>query len=95
MISMVALAVGMILAADDLSGPRALPTPDQVAWQNAEMGMFIHFAPNTWQDSEGDRRDTPLDRINPEKLDTDQWVRVAESLGAKYIVFVAKHVGGF
>jgi alpha-L-fucosidase len=81
--------------AEDLSGPRALPTAEQVAWHDAEIGMFIHFAPNTWQDSEGDRRDTPLDQINPEKLDTDQWVRVAESMGAKYIVFVAKHVGGF
>ncbi len=95
MTSMFAVAVGVFLAAHDLGGPRAMPTPEQVEWHNAEMGMFIHFAPNTWQDSECDRRDTPLDKINPEKLDTDQWVRVAESMGAKYIVFVAKHVGGF
>jgi len=57
--------------------------------------MFIHFAPNTWQDQEYDHRSTPLDQINPAKLDTDQWVRTAEAMGAKYIVFVAKHVGGF
>ena len=29
------------------------------------------------------------------KLDTDQWVAAAEAMGAKYIVCVAKHVGGF
>ncbi len=81
--------------AEDLTGPRAVPTPEQVAWHDAEIGMFIHFAPNTWQDSEYDRRDTPLDQINPERLETDQWVSVAESMGAGYLVFVAKHVGGF
>ena len=73
----------------------ARPTPDQAARQDMELGMFIHIAPNTWQDSEGDQRTTPLDRINPAALDTEQRVQVAESMGAKYIVFVAKHVGGF
>ena len=33
--------------------------------------------------------------MNPAKLDTDQWVRTAEAMGARYIVFVAKHEGGF
>ncbi|MEN6371363.1 MAG: alpha-L-fucosidase [Armatimonadota bacterium] len=73
----------------------ARPTPEQAAWQDLEIGMFIHFAPNTWQDKEGDDLSTPLEEINPTRLDTDEWVRVAESLGAKYIVFVAKHAGGF
>ncbi len=73
----------------------ALPTPQQAAWQDFEIGMFIHFAPNTWQDQEYDDLSTPLEKINPAKLDTDQWVRAAELMGAKYIVFVAKHVGGF
>ncbi len=73
----------------------ARPTTDQAAWQDMELGMFIHIAPNTWQDAEGDQRNTPLEKINPSALDTEQWVQVAESMGAKYIVFVAKHVGGF
>jgi alpha-L-fucosidase len=73
----------------------ALPTPQQVVWQDFEVGMFIHFAPNTWQDQEYDDLSTPLDKINPTKLNTDQWVEAAEALGAHYIVFVAKHAGGF
>jgi alpha-L-fucosidase len=80
------------------SGPErklAVPTPEQTAWQDLEIGMFIHFAPNTWQDKEGDDLSTPLSAINPRQLDTDQWVECALGLGAKYIVFVAKHVGGF
>lgn len=57
--------------------------------------MFIHFAPNTWQDQEYDDLSTPLEKINPAKLDTEQWVNAAQAMGARYIVFVAKHVGGF
>lgn len=73
----------------------ALPTADQLAWQEMEIGVFMHFAPNTWQDLESDDLSTPLSAINPKQLDTDQWVQCALSLGAKYIVFVAKHQGGF
>jgi alpha-L-fucosidase len=73
----------------------ARPSPQQLAWHDLELGRFVHLAPQTWQDSESDTMATPLSAINPEKLDTDQWVRVAESMGAKYIVFVAKHEGGF
>jgi alpha-L-fucosidase len=75
--------------------PLAVPTPQQAAWQDLELGMFIHMAPQTWQDKETDDLSTPASAMNPEKLDTDQWVRVAESMGARYIVFVAKHEGGF
>ncbi len=78
-----------------LPAPRAIPSSDQIAWQDLEIGMFVHFAPNTWQDTEYDNLSTPVSEINPAKLDTDQWAQTAIDLGAKYIVFVAKHVGGF
>ena len=71
------------------------PTPDQAAWHDMELEMFIHFGPATWQNSEYDTLATPLSEIDPAKLDTDQWARVAVSMGAKQIVFVAKHTGGF
>lgn len=73
----------------------ALPTADQTKWQDLEMGMFIHFAPNTWQGVEQDNLSTPLSGIDPKQLNTDQWASTAVDLGAKYIVFVAKHSGGF
>lgn len=56
--------------------------------------MFVHFAPNTWFDQEYVELSKPPSEINPVSLDTHPWVRVAESMGAKYLVFVAKHVGG-
>ena len=38
----------------------------------------------------------PISRPSiPAKLDPDQWCRVAQSWGAKELLFVAKHVGGF
>jgi alpha-L-fucosidase len=74
---------------------RATPTVEQRAWQDLAMGMFIHFAPNTWQDREYDDLSTPPSAIDPAKLDTDQWVGAAIKMGAKYVVIVAKHAGGF
>lgn len=74
---------------------RARPSPQQQAWQDLELGMFVHFAPNTWQNREYDDLSTPLSAIDPVRLDTDQWVDTALALGARYIVFVAKHQGGF
>ncbi len=86
-------ALSMVRAASKIS--RARPSVDQIAWAEMEVGMFVHFAPNTWQDVEQDNLSTPLSGINPERLDTDQWARTAVQLGAKYLVFVAKHSGGF
>jgi alpha-L-fucosidase len=93
----IALLFGLVPAAALATDPPPLarPPPAQAAWHDLEFGMFIHFGPATWQNREYDDLSTPLSDINPAKLDTEQWVRVAESLGAKYIVFVAKHTGGF
>ena len=77
------------------TSPGGRPSPEQLAWQEMELSMFIHFGPATWQNREYDDLSTPLDRINPSKLDTEQWADVAQSLGARQIVFVAKHTGGF
>jgi len=85
---------GLPQAATDDRSP-ARPTPAQLAWHDLEIGTFIHIAPQTWQDSETDDLSTPLSAIDPEQLDTDAWVRAAKSMGANYIVFVAKHEGGF
>jgi alpha-L-fucosidase len=88
--AMISLLVAAVLATD-----LPKPTPSQLEWQDAEVGMFLHFAPNTWQDLEGDDLSIPPSKLNPVKLDTDQWAKTAKSMGAKYLVFVAKHVGGF
>lgn len=72
-----------------------IPTLPQLRWQNYEQIMFVHFNPTTWTGKEYDDLSLPLNRMNPEKLNTDQWCEVAKSWGAKMILFVAKHTGGF
>jgi len=88
----VALAAGSAaLAGDGL----ARPTPEQVEYQDMELQMFVCLDPCTWQDRDYDDHSTPLEEINLELLDTDQWCEVAKSWGAGQILFVAKHTGGF
>ena len=73
----------------------AKPTTVQYKWHEQERLMFVHFAPNTWTELEQDDHSVPLERINPQKLNTDQWCEAAIAWGAKQIIFVAKHTGGF
>lgn len=71
------------------------PSPIQYLWHEQERIMFLCLDPCTWQGREYDNHSTPLERINPKKLDTDQWCETAQLWGAKEILFVAKHTGGF
>lgn len=74
----------------------ARPSPVQFKWHEQERIMFIHFGVATWLGTEYDDAGTfDLARINPTRLNTDQWCKTAQSWGAKQIIFVAKHVGGF
>ena len=73
----------------------AKPSDIQYKWHEQERIMFVCLDPCTWQGREYDDHSTPLERINPTKLDTDQWCETAQLWGAKEILFVAKHTGGF
>ncbi len=48
-----------------------LPTPQQIAWQDGEFGMFCHFGLNTFVDREwGDGQQSPT-MFDPESFDAD------------------------
>ena len=71
------------------------PSPQQVEWQDLEIGVLIHFGLNTFTDKEwGDGTVDPR-VFNPTQLDPEQWVLAAQAAGAKYLIFVAKHHDGF
>lgn len=73
----------------------AKPSPQQLAWQELELGMFCHFGMNTFCDQEwGEGTDSP-ELFNPEQFDARQWARTAKRAGFKYLVLTAKHHDGF
>ncbi len=71
------------------------PSPQQVQWQDLEMGAIVHFGPNTFLDREwGDGTADPK-VFNPAEFDPDQWIQALREAGITYVVFVAKHHDGF
>jgi alpha-L-fucosidase len=71
------------------------PSPQQVAWQDLEIGVLVHFGPNSFMDREwGDGTADPS-VFNPRQFDATQWVTAAKAAGARYLVMVAKHHDGF
>jgi len=71
------------------------PAPYQVAWQDLEFGVIVHFSTNTFLDREwGDGTASP-ETFNPTQFDPEQWMKAIRDAGAKYVVLVAKHHDGF
>jgi alpha-L-fucosidase len=77
----------------------AIPTREQVEWSTCELGALIHYDIGVFEPEYSFRNQwgyVPDPSIfNPQKLDTDQWVKSAVEAGIKYIVLVAKHCSGF
>jgi alpha-L-fucosidase len=77
------------------SFPDIKPSPAQLAWQDLEIGVILHFSTNTFLNREwGDGTAAPS-TFNPSHVDTDQWMQAAKAGGARYAVLVAKHHDGF
>ena len=81
----------------------AKPTKEQLAWQELELGVLIHYGmeiyrpklPYPWYKTDVVRTELDPKTIHPTKLEPEQWVRSAAEMGAKYAVLVANHCTGF
>lgn len=83
------------LLANGQSFAAITPAPYQVAWQDLEFGVILHFSTNTFLDREwGDGTASPS-VFNPTQFDPEQWMRAIRASGARYVVLVAKHHDGF
>ncbi|MCX5677105.1 MAG: alpha-L-fucosidase [Planctomycetota bacterium] len=75
------------------------PTPAQLRWQDAEIGLIYHFDLPIAAGASGPgnevRKTLDPNLYNPAKLDTDQWLEAAKAAGAKYAIFTATHFNGF
>ncbi|MCM4154214.1 hypothetical protein DHD05_21715 [Arenibacter sp. N53] len=70
------------------------PSPQQLAFQERQLGAFIHYGPAAYIAS--DFMSVPAANVfNPTQLDAEQWVKTAKSFGAKHIVLTAKHHNGY
>ena len=78
-----------------------VPNKRQLAWQEAELGVVFHYDLHVFDGvkyGQGNNRIDPVEDyqiFNPEKLDTDQWVKAAKDAGAKFAILTATHETGF
>lgn len=94
------IIVALYFALFSLVKPVALPTPTQLAYQEAEIGAIIHFSSNTFAEAQGCGpenwyRANDSNVFQPTQLDVDSWLEAAANFGAKYAVLTAKHQCGF
>ena len=67
----------------------------QQEFVDLRFGMFVHFGLPTFQEADWTDPQLSPEVFNPVKLDTDQWVKVAKSAGARFICISVKHHAGF
>jgi hypothetical protein len=87
-----AYLLGVGLGPFDDEGQLALLRQEYV---DREVGMFIHFGLETFNNTDATDGSVPVDDFAPSAIDIDQWVTAAQALGAQYAVLTAKHHSGF
>jgi alpha-L-fucosidase len=94
------LILGLFVASTSARPQQTLPHPTagQLAWENAELGIFFHYDlqvayPHYRATSSWASHHAPfLSRTVP---DTNQWLLLAKAMGARYAVYVCKHNSGY
>lgn len=78
-----------------------IPTQAQLDWQDAELVAVFHYDLHVFDGKKYNQREnriTPIADINifnPQKLDTDQWIKAAKDAGCKIAILTATHETGF
>lgn len=78
-----------------------LPSPAQLAWQQAGLGVVFHYDLHVFDGqpyNQASNRITPAPDYNifaPSRLNTDQWLSTAKAAGAKFAILTVTHESGF
>ena len=105
MVSIYLRLVIIILLAVQVTGQNNHGIPvhnaKQLAWQQAEMGAVFHYDLHVFDGKKYNQhtnRITPINDyqiFNPEKLDTDQWIKAIKDAGFRFAILTATHETGF
>ena len=71
------------------------PTAEQLAFQDLEFGMFVHYSIDAYTERGLRQGMTPTSAFDPAELDVEQWVLTAKDMGACFMVLTARHEQGF
>lgn len=78
---------------------RAVPTKEQLAWADCELGAIFHYDITVFEQDYQFRQSWGYQpspqTFSPNALNTDQWLEAAVKAGVQYAVLVAKHCTGF
>jgi alpha-L-fucosidase len=80
-----------------------LPVPNkaQLAWQNAALGVLFDYDLHVFDSIKYVQRIARISPVpdyqifHPDRLDTDQWIRAAKAMGAKFALLTVTHETGF
>lgn len=79
----------------------SLPSKAQVIWQESELVAIFHYDLHVFDGKRYNQTEsmitpvTDMNIFNPKRLDTDQWIKCAKSMGAKIAILTAIHETGF
>jgi len=74
-----------------------VPSARQLAYQDWEFGLFMHFGIRTFYEGhvDWDGKGMSPEAFAPDLLDCNQWILTAKAAGMRYAVLTAKHHDGF
>ena len=88
--------ISLIAVAQNAPKPYgAIPSERQIAWQEKEMYVIMHFTPTTFQNKEWGFGDADPAIFNPKNFNANAIAAAVKAGGFKGITVVAKHHDGF
>lgn len=95
------MLICLIAKFDKAKAQIPLPTAQQLAWQQAELGVVFHYDLHVFDNKKYNQavnRITPIadyNIFNPQQLNTDQWIQSAKAAGATFAILTVTHETGF